>query len=88
MATVSENLNKLIDIKEDLKDSIINKGGAMGDSVPFRDYAYEIDNIPDNMKLLATGMLYEYKLPNLISTLRKCAFAFCNNITSVGLERN
>lgn len=41
--TMAENLQKFIDIKNDLKESINAKGGTIDDSTPFSEYAGQVD---------------------------------------------
>ena len=45
MATIAENLQKIVDIKENIKTAIENKGVTVGDS-SFTDYPTLINNIP------------------------------------------
>ena len=61
MATIAENLQKIVDIKQDIKTAIENKGVTVGDS-SFTDYPTLINNIPQEN----TGgdtTTYSYKIP-------------------------
>ena len=45
MATIAENLQTLKDIKDDIKDAIIEKGVSVADSDSFSTYAGKIGEI-------------------------------------------
>lgn len=46
MATIAQNLQKIIDSKAAIKTSINNKGGSVTDSTPLDEYSTAIDNLP------------------------------------------
>ena len=50
MGPTVEELNKVLNIKKQIKQSIINKGVEITDTTPFADYPNKIDNIPDKYK--------------------------------------
>ena len=48
MGPTVEELNKVLNIKRQIKQSIINRGVEITDTTPFADYPSKIDSIPDN----------------------------------------
>ena len=48
MGPTVEELNKVLNIKKQIKQSIINRGVEITDTTPFADYPSKIDSIPDN----------------------------------------
>ena len=46
MGTTAEKLQRVLDSKNAVKNSIINKGGNITDTTPFIQYATAIDNLP------------------------------------------
>ena len=46
MEELNEKLNKINDIKGQIKDSIVNKKGTITDETPFEDYPKAIDELP------------------------------------------
>ena len=47
MGPTIDELNKILEIKNNIKQSIINKGVEITDNTKFADYPSKIDNIPD-----------------------------------------
>lgn len=45
MATIVENINKIADIKQNIKEAISNKGIEVSDNIPFETYPSLIDSI-------------------------------------------
>ena len=45
MGTTAEKLQKILDTKNAIKQSIINKGGNINDNTVFSEYASAIDNL-------------------------------------------
>ena len=45
MSTTAEKLQKIIDIKNDLKEKINAKGGSITDTTPFAEYPIQVENI-------------------------------------------
>ena len=62
MATIAENLQKIVDIKQDIKTAIENKGVTVGDS-SFTDYPNLISNIPQENTGGGDTTTYSYKTP-------------------------
>lgn len=82
MATVAENLQAIIDIKEDIKEAIIEKGVSVADSDGFDSYASKIGEIQSeitmNCEKLTTLEDCWYNIPiNNITLLNT------NNITNM-----
>lgn len=82
MATVAENLQAIIDIKEDIKEAIIAKGVSVADSDSFSTYAGKISEIQSeitmNCEELTTLESCWYNIPiNNITLLNT------NNITNM-----
>ena len=97
MATIAENLQTIIDIKDDIKTAIENKGVTVGDA-SFSEYAGKIDSIESGSTSVNVGAL-KLKFGN--STFREVPDVFdfsnlrsgncynlfkdCTNLTSVPL---
>lgn len=45
MGTTTEKLQKILDTKNAIKQSIINKGGNIDNTTPFSQYSNAIDNL-------------------------------------------
>ena len=99
MATIAENLQKIVDIKQDIKTAIENKGVTVGDS-SFTDYPTLINNIPQEntgggtptkIDVAATGIKLAYstftEIPDGLDfsnvTDMSNMLYSCKNITSI-----
>lgn len=55
---ITDSLNKLKEIKSDIKEAIINKGVEVGDK--FEEYAAGIDQIKGGKFVVPEGMKFAY----------------------------
>ena len=55
MSTTAEKLQKIIDIKNDLKEKINAKGGSITDTTPFAEYPIQVENISGGGSVDTTG---------------------------------
>lgn len=63
MATIAENLQTILDIKNDIKDAIIAKGVSVADSDGFDTYASKIESITSgitSIDVFADGVKFYY----------------------------
>ena len=95
MATIAENLQKIVDIKQDIKTAIENKGVDMTNT-PFSEYSTKIDEITTGggsgkIDVAATGIKFGHstfaEIPDLYNfesaTDMSYMFYNCKNITTI-----
>ena len=84
--TIAENLQRLIDAKEDIADAITAKGGTVGANDGLEEFASDIATIPDYKPTLTDLIerdITSIVVPDTVTSIGAYAFAYCTNLTTI-----
>lgn len=87
MATIVENLSKLIDIKKALKQEINAKGGEVTDDMPFNQYSEEIKKIETAQEVDVVALIQRtithITIPEGTWKIGRSVFSWCTNLEEI-----